>query len=205
MFWTFESGDKKEEGDMLGIDFGMHNLLTLSNGEYLGGNILSLVEELRRKKYYSKGFYRKKAEIKEYLDVCAKSLSYDTLKLIVIEDLRGIKQGCRGRLHKNVRSVLYNVSTWQLRERIQQLCEKNRVAFKRMPPYYTSQECLRCGHIEKGNRKDRDTFECLKCRHSSDADLNASRVILKRFTMGKYGSHYQQEFTEVYLPQFLSD
>lgn len=203
-FWSFESGPKKTEGEMVGIDFGMHTLLTLSNGVELGTNILQLVEEIRRKKQFSRGWYKKKAEIKEYIDKCIKEINFDNKKLIVIEDLRGIKKA-RGRLAKSVRSVLYNISTWQIRLRLQHLCEKNRVSFHRMPPFYTSQECVRCGHIEKANRISRDDFVCQKCGHSDKADLNASKVILKRHVLGKYGSQYKQEYLDTYYPVFASD
>ena len=44
----------------------------------------------------------------------------------------------------------------------------------------TSQECAKCGHISKENRPTRDKFHCTNCKHESQADANAARVILKR-------------------------
>jgi putative transposase len=52
-------------------------------------------------------------------------------------------------------------------------------------PAYTSQECSTCGHIEQGNRANRETFECLACGHKEDADVNAARNILRRGNVGK--------------------
>lgn len=49
-----------------------------------------------------------------------------------------------------------------------------------VPAAHTSQRCNACGHVEAGNRPTRDTFSCLKCQHSEDADLNAARNIRDR-------------------------
>lgn len=45
---------------------------------------------------------------------------------------------------------------------------------------YTSQTCFECGHISKENRKTQSGFDCVKCGHTANADLNASKNILKR-------------------------
>jgi putative transposase len=47
-------------------------------------------------------------------------------------------------------------------------------------PNGTSQTCPECGHCEAGNRPNRDTFLCLKCRHTEHADTAASKVIKQR-------------------------
>ena len=47
-------------------------------------------------------------------------------------------------------------------------------------PAYSSQECSACGHTEEGNRKSQSDFQCLKCKHTENADLNASKVIKRR-------------------------
>jgi tRNA(Ile2) C34 agmatinyltransferase TiaS len=47
--------------------------------------------------------------------------------------------------------------------------------------YYTSQECSRCGHTSQENRKNQSEFECKKCKLRLNADVNAARVIKKRY------------------------
>ena len=50
----------------------------------------------------------------------------------------------------------------------------------RVDPAYTSQRCGDCGHIEKENRNDKNNtkhFECVKCGHTEDADVNAAKNI----------------------------
>ena len=94
-------------------------------------------------------------------------------------------------MSKNIRSSIgkWNVSYWF--DRLEQKCEENRVSFRSVLPFYTSVTCSNCGHSEKRNRLNQESFCCLKCGYSSNADLNASRVILDRFLTGKYGSGFQ--------------
>ncbi len=47
-------------------------------------------------------------------------------------------------------------------------------------PKKTSCECFECGYIAKENRTTQATFKCVACGHSENADLNASKRILKR-------------------------
>ena len=195
-----ETGEKKTEGNMLGFDFGMKRLGTLSNGEIIGEYIEELLYKLQRKKRCSKAYYRKKEEIREYINKEIKEVNFKDKQLIVVEKLKNMKYKMkeRGRLSKNIRSVFYNLSYRQVLSRIQMLCEENRVTFRSVLPFNTSIECSKCGHIEKGNRLSQESFVCQKCGYSDNADVNASKVILKRFTTGTYGSCYKQEYLEKY-------
>ena len=75
--------------------------------------------------------------------------------------------------------------------RLRMTCDENRVRFASVSPWNSSRECHVCGHAEQRNRLDRDHFRCLKCGYAGDADLNAARVILKRFLTGPYGAGCQ--------------
>lgn len=44
-------------------------------------------------------------------------------------------------------------------------------------PAYTSQRCFECGNIDKANRLSQSGFECLKCDHKDNADINAAKNI----------------------------
>ena len=198
--FEIETGEKKQEGALLGFDFGMKRLGTLSNGEIIGEDIEKLLRELQCKKRCSKAYYRKKEEIQEYINREIKRINFNEVKLIVVEKLKNMKYKMkeRGRLSKNIRSVFYNLSYRQVINRIQMLSEECRTVFRSTSPFYTSQECFRCGHIEKGNRLSQELFVCQSCGYTDNADNNASKVILKRFTTGTYGSCYKQEYLEKY-------
>lgn len=198
--FEIETGEKKQEGALLGFDFGMKRLGTLSNGGIIGEDIEKLLRELQGKKRCSKSYYRKKEEIKEYINKEVKDINFNEIKLIAVEKLKNMKYKMkeRGRLSKNIRSVFYNLSYRQVLSRIQMLSEENRVTFRSVLPFNTSIECSKCGHIEKGNRLSQELFICQRCGYTDNADYNASKVILKRFTTGTYGSCYKQEYLEKY-------
>jgi len=46
-------------------------------------------------------------------------------------------------------------------------------------PKHTSQECPKCGHIDKANREG-EKFLCVVCHHTDHADTKASRTIAKK-------------------------
>ena len=45
-------------------------------------------------------------------------------------------------------------------------------------PRYTSQTCFECKHIAKENSRTQANFECVKCGHKANADVNAAKNIL---------------------------
>jgi putative transposase len=47
-------------------------------------------------------------------------------------------------------------------------------------PAFTSRTCSGCGHCEKANRKSQESFHCLRCGFSANADHNAAINISRR-------------------------
>lgn len=47
-------------------------------------------------------------------------------------------------------------------------------------PRHTSQECPRCGHTARGNRRRQNLFRCQACGFQRDADWVASGSIARR-------------------------
>ena len=191
--FTYETGKKKLEGENLGIDIGCNKLVACSDGVFVGTNLMKLINKLHRKVRSSLSYKKCKIEIKEYINRNLKKIPFDKLRLIVCEKLRNLKQKMKvkRRLTKNIRRV---ISSWNyafVLERIEMLCEENRVSFRSVNPFYTSQTCSICGHRDKKNRLSQESFCCQKCGHTDNADINASEVILSRFVTGKYGSCFQ--------------
>ena len=73
-----------------------------------------------------------------------------------------------------------NLSLGQIRDfAAYKLAERGKMLVK-VRAAYSSQECAECGHIEKANRPDQETFICQSCGHAANADDNASAVLAKR-------------------------
>lgn len=190
---------KKTEGKDLGIDIGCNKLLAGSDGSVYGDKLRKLIDELHRKKSYSKAYYRKKEEIKEYIDWCCKQLDWSSLRFLVVEHLRNVKHKMKvkRRLTKNIRRVISNWNYAYVLKRLQELTEINRVNFRSVAPFYTSQTCPVCNHRDKKNRLSQESFVCLNCGHSDNADTNAAKNILNLFFTGKYGSGYKPNACEI--------
>ena len=68
--------------------------------------------------------------------------------------------------------------------------EINRVSFRSVSPYKTSQQCPNCNHTERENRSG-EKFICRKCGDTEQADIVGSENILDRFLQGPYGALFQ--------------
>ena len=62
------------------------------------------------------------------------------------------------------------------------ICEKKGLQLSLVNPAYTSQECSKCGFVDKGNRTTQEDFTCIECGYSENADYKSAKVIKKRVT-----------------------
>lgn len=51
-----------------------------------------------------------------------------------------------------------------------------------VPAAYSSQTCSACGAVDAASRRSQSEFCCTACGHSENADVNAARVILSRWS-----------------------
>ena len=65
------------------------------------------------------------------------------------------------------------IPRYRLMVAIKTLCEHQGTPFALVNAQYTSQTCNRCGYIHKSNRRG-ETFKCLSCGYTCNADYNAS-------------------------------
>jgi len=189
---------KKTEGDIIGIDPGAVHVINDDNGNHYGSNMMSLLLKLKRKKRNSNAWNACRDEIKEYIDRSCKQIPYELIQLLVLEDNRKIKNKSKvkGRLTKNMRSVLTGWMIGRINSRIQMLSEEHGVSLRRVPAYGNSITCPDCSHREKANRATQDRFVCVKCGASYNADTVGATNSLARFTLGIYGSQYKQLFLD---------
>ena len=101
---------------------------------------------------------------------------------IAVEDLTGIRD--RVRLRKPQRVTLSSWSFHQLGAFLAYKARRAGVALVEVDPRYTSQTCNRCGHRDKRNRPDQETFTCRSCGVVAHADHNAALNIAQRGVEG---------------------
>ena len=94
--------------------------------------------------------------------------------LIVFEDLSIAKMMKSGFLAQGIADAAWN----QLISFTKYKAENAGKWCETINPAYTSQTCRVCGHCEKANRQTQSVFECVKCHHTENADVNAAKNIL---------------------------
>jgi len=206
--FSFEiiTAEKRTGTKAVGIDTGINALASLSNGKQYGIDIKSCIERVKRCKQGSNGQKQARRALKQRIDEVVKEIFInENPDLIVVEQLKnmGKKSKAKRLLAKNIRRSI-GIWSWKYwLKRLQEHTELNRVSFRSVSPYYTSQTCPKCGHTDRMNRNG-EMFMCLKCGHTDNADNNAGVNILLRFIMGQYGAHYKQDnLRELgYIPNF---
>lgn len=183
----------------LGVDVGVVNIATTSDGENFSGAHLNNLRRRAfrlRKKLQAKGTKSAKRllkhrgrkernfsahinhEISKQIVVAAER----TGRGIALEKLDGIR--ARIRASRQQRHVLHSWAFGDLQTKIAYKSKRAGVPICYVDPRNSSRECRVCGHIEKANRKTRDIFACLACGHTANADVNAARVISSRAHVG---------------------
>lgn len=189
-----EEEEIEPEG-VLGVDLGIVNLATTSDGETFSGEKCTET----RKKYSSLKARLQKAgtwDAKKHLKTIsgrerrfkrdtnhriARKLvqtARGTNRLIALEDLTGIRS--RTTVGKAVRESLGKWAISELASFLQYKAKLAGVPVLFVDPAYTSQRCSVCGYTDRENRKTQAEFVCLACGHSEKADVNAAKNIAFR-------------------------
>jgi IS605 OrfB family transposase len=181
--------------DFLGIDLGIVNIATTSDGEIMAGRELNRIRarertlrgRLQQKNTPSARRRLKKRRRKEARR--AKDINHKIAKHVVaeaertgrgiaLENLTGIRE--RVRLRKPQRATHSSWAFAQLGEFIAYKARKAGVPVVHVDPAYTSRTCAECGHVDKANRVSQAWFACRSCGFVDHADRNGSRNIRAR-------------------------
>ena len=181
--------------DFLGIDLGIVNIATTSDGEIMAGREINRIrarERGLRRKLQKKNTpsakrrlkKRRRKEARRAKDINHKIAKHvvaeaeRTGRGIALEDLTGIRE--RVRLRKPQRATHSCWSFAQLGQFIAYKARKAGVPVVHVDPAYTSRTCAECGHVDKANRVSQAWFACRSCGFVDHADRNGSRNIRRR-------------------------
>ena len=177
--------------DVLGVDLGIKNIATDSDGEAYEGRTLNKLRKAREKtraSLQSRGTRsahkalkrisgRERTTTKIVNHTIAKALvakAKQERKAICLEELKGIRASTNKRLRKSQRGLHNRWSFHQLRMYIAYKAEREGVQVVYAPPAYTSKTCSCCKHIGKRNG---EVFECINCGYLGHSDHNAAENI----------------------------
>jgi IS605 OrfB family transposase len=199
-----EEPQVKPTPDILGVDFGVINLATDSDGQAFSGagvertrqKYSSLRQTLQHKaSAQTKGGKRprpvrrlikrlsgREANFRRYTNHCiSKQLvgkAQDSGRGLAVEELTNIRK--RTRFSRSQRARMSGWGFAQLRRFLTYKARLAGVFLTLVDPRDTSRTCSACGHCAKENRKAQAEFVCQSCGHSLNADLNAARNIRGR-------------------------
>lgn len=194
----------EQPAGFVGVDLGIVNIATTSDGANWTGNHLNRVRHrnrrLRRKLQQkqtrsAKRLLAKRSGVEARF---ARDVNHRISKRIVaeaertgrgvaLEDLEGILGRVRSR--KPQRATLHSWSFHQLGSFIAYKATRAGVPVVHVDPAYTSQRCSGCGHTSKKNRPNQAVFCCTSCGLSLQADWNAAVNIARRGVDGWAVSH----------------
>ena len=184
-----------EPDDYLGVDLGIVEIATTSDGESFSGskvnNVRARNAKLRSKlqpkgtksaKRLLKKRRRKESRFQKDVNHCISKNIVEQAKRtgrgIAIEDLKGIRS--RTRVRKSQRRVQHSWSFYDLRFKLEYKALLAGVKLVTVDPAYTSQMCSRCGYVSRSNRTSQSKFSCKSCNFSANADINAAINIGRR-------------------------
>jgi len=193
-FFLFQTVEVPEEDirdieEFIGVDFGINNLATLSDGTNFTSKNLNKVRDkyfkvrrsVQRKgtKGSKKLLKRLKGREQRFATVTNHTISKQIVgkaisenKGIAIEDLAHIRE--RTKVRKAQRRKHHFWAFAQLRSFLEYKAKLAGVPLVVVNPHYTSQTCNVCKRI--GNRNGMH-FSCPSCGNISDADVNAAKNI----------------------------
>ena len=178
-----------DPNDWLGVDLGIVNIATDSDGEPYSGEAIEKVRSKlarrraglqrcgtkaakRRLRILSRKQKRFQHHTNHVISKALVSTAERTGRGIALEDLKGIRSRVTAR--RSQRARLHNWAFSDLRTKIAYKAQMRGVPVLAVDPRYTSIGCSCCGVIDKKNRPDQATFSCVSCGHQSHADLNAA-------------------------------
>jgi IS605 OrfB family transposase len=188
--------DERDVEDALGVDLGVTNIATTSDGEMATNDDIERnrqrMQKLRSdlqargsmsaKRHLRKLSGRQRRFQKDINHQISKRLvetAQRTNRAIALEDLTGIRVRTRAR-GADQRARQSNWAFGQLRVFIEYKARLAGIPIIVVDPRYTSQQCACCGAIDKRHRRSQAEFLCLSCGHADHADANAAKNIAFR-------------------------
>jgi len=197
-------------GGAIGIDWGVAQPLTLSNGTVIELPRVSVAEQAQlavlqqrvsRKRLGSANRRKAVAQLNRFLRK-VRCRRLDALhkvttglaknhRLLVIEELQvqNLTASARGTVEApgskvaqkaGLNRAILELSPAMFRRLLTDKCERSGARLVVVSAHHTSQECSCCGQVDRRNRPTQARFACVACGHAEHADVNAAKVILAR-------------------------
>ena len=193
----------KPDAPVIGVDVGIANFITTSDGKQYGSFNGRLRErqkrdrEKRRRKAKLRKCLAKKGTPKEKLPATSSTTGQRLIRHVRQSINQAVNlcfkehEGCQFAFEQlSVASMRHKARAMNAYMRAANLghipdqilwnATKRGVAATRVKSAYSSQECHACHYVDRKNRPNQQTFCCRVCGHTAHADLNASQNLAGR-------------------------
>jgi putative transposase len=188
--------DVQPTNEVLGVDLGLAHPAVTSNRQFLGKKRWKAVEGRRfklRRALQKRGTKSAKRHLKRqrhkqarFRRECDHVLSKQIVQAapegstIALENLTHIITRTKQR-GREQRRRMHSWSFAQLQTCVRYKAAARGCTVALVDPRHTSQQCSRCGHQARNNRRARGIFKCRHCGYELHADLNASYNIAAKY------------------------
>ena len=178
----------------IGIDIGLKNLITTSEGDlYSKGfmskvskydmKIIKLQKELQKRNIKlkdNKRYTKLNSSLRGFIKNEANRVINNIIKThkpkeIVSENLNFQNSNMSKRMNRLINKFGVGV----INQKLMNLNEEKGILNTKINPAYTSIECSSCHYIDKRNRNG-EQFKCLCCGKTHHADINSTKNIIRR-------------------------
>ena len=192
---TKANPEPDEPTGILGVDLGIVNLATDSDGEHFTGADVRRIRERRfqhrqrlqtantrrarwRLRQLAGKAHRFQKHVNHTISKALVTKAEQQRKAIALEDLTGIRE--RTVTRRNERRQRASWAFFQLRQFVTYKAARQGVRVDLVDPRNTSRTCAVCGYCDKANRRSQSQFLCLSCGYQANADVNAAMNIAKK-------------------------
>lgn len=170
----FANPSMRKTGDTLGIDWGLVNTISTSDGRTLGRDLYPWLKKIDAQVTQLQSRLQRQG-MKPHQSTRFRRFQHRIVatvknKLVESLDFRGTKLGMK------LNRIISRAGRAEMSRRTREMPERYGIEIVEVNPAYTSQECSECHYTHKTNRVG-ERFVCGFCGHSAHADVNAARNI----------------------------
>jgi putative transposase len=179
----------------LALDFGLSTLLATNRGDLFGRGLLADLIRIDRqltsiarhrtrsgqKPRDSKRYCRLVTRLRGMLRTRVNAALNRAVQAHVPAEITVESLSFRHpKLSRRMNRLVTNCGRAVFQDKLRDLEDKFGIVSTEINPAYTSQECSRCGYVDRRNRTSQSNFSCRWCGSEVHADVDAARVIKAR-------------------------
>jgi hypothetical protein len=187
-----------KDAPVIGIDVGIANFITTSDGQHYGtfnGKLAARHQrdrEKRRRKAKLRACLKKKGatqlpstrnkklarQVRQEINRAVNEVYRDHPEAQFAYEQLNVA-GMRFKARR-MNAYLYGSNLAHIPKQVAWGAAKRGIRTRKVKSAYSSQECHRCHHVARENRPNQQTFCCVVCGHTKHADVNAAENLASR-------------------------